>query len=247
MSLTSPPPPPPLAALPPFFLQLTRVVLDVGDRAAGYTKPGQYIHVRAGGPDAKPGFFAVASPPAAGAGKDAKAGASPPPSTLELLIRSGVGAAADALAATPPGTTVEASPIQGGGFPVDRIPPAAVDTVLLFATGSGIAPIAALIESGALQAAKRRDVRLYYGTANREATAFADRAGVWADQYGVRTINVYSDDGEDYIQDVFAASGGLADASRAAAVLCGQREMCDAVKGLLGEAGVPAEAVLLNF
>jgi ferredoxin-NADP reductase len=158
-----------------------------------------------------------------------------------------VGAAADDLAASPPGTTVDASPIQGGGFAVDRIPPSAVETVLLFATGSGIAPIAALIESGALQASKRRDVRLYYGTANREATAFADRAPVWADAHGVRTINVFSDEGDDYIQDVFSKSGGLADAGKTAAVLCGQREMCDAVKGMLSEAGVPAEAVLLNF
>ena len=219
--------------------QLTRIVLDLGDRAAGYTTPGQYVQVRTGGPDAKPGFFAVASPPA---GKD---GAQK--STLEFLIRSGVGAAADALAASAPGTTVDASPVQGRGFPVDRIPPAAVDTVLLFATGSGIAPVAALIESGALQASKRRDVRLYYGTANKESTAFADRAAAWADAFGVRTINVFSDEGEDYVQDAFSKGGGLADGSRAAAILCGQREMCDAVKGLLAEAGVPEENVLLNF
>jgi ferredoxin-NADP reductase len=31
-------------------------------------------------------------------------------------------------------------------------------------TGSGISPIKALIESGALDADKRADVRLYYGT-----------------------------------------------------------------------------------
>ncbi len=254
-------------APPPFFLnlpslsssclltsslssQITRIVLDVGDRAAGYTKPGQYIQVRAGGPDAKPGFFAVASPPAtkAGGGGEGEGGApAPAKSTLELLIRSGVGAAADALAATPPGTTVDASPIQGGGFPTDRIPPADVDTVLLFATGSGIAPIAALIESGGLQASKRRDVRLYYGTANRGATALADRVPAWADAHGVRTVHVFSDEGEDYVQDAFAKSGGLADGSRTAAVLCGQREMCDAVKALLAEAGVPEENVLLNF
>jgi arabinosyltransferase len=224
----------------------------VGDRAAGYSTPGQYIQVRAGGPDAKPGFFAVASPPArpAKGGDGASAGkAAAAPGTLELLIRSGAGGeAADALAAAPPGTSVDASPVQGGGFPIDRIPPAAVDTVLLFATGSGIAPVAALIESGDLQAGRRRDVRLYYGTANREATAFADRAaGEWAGTHGVRTIHVFSDERDEYVQDVFASEGGLADPARAAAVLCGQREMCDAVKELLAAEGVPAEAVLLNF
>jgi arabinosyltransferase len=204
--------------------------------------------VRAGGPESKPGFFAVASPPPASAKKGGNAASTTKPGTLELLIRSGAGgAAADALAASAPGSVVDASPVQGGGFPIARIPPSAVDTVLLFATGSGIAPVAALIESGALQADRRRDVRLYYGTANREATAFADRAGAWADCHGVRTINVFSDEGDDYVQDAFAASGGLADPARVGAVLCGQREMCDAVKALLAAEGVPAEAVLLNF
>eukprot|EP00967_Tisochrysis_lutea_P145401 scaffold272996_cov19-Tisochrysis_lutea.AAC.1 len=54
--------------------------------------------------------------------------------------------------------------LQGKGFPVDQIPAASFPTVLMFATGSGISPIKAVIESGVLEVSKRKDVRLYYGT-----------------------------------------------------------------------------------
>lgn len=41
--------------------------------------------------------------------------------------------------------------MQGKGFPVDRIPADSHSTVYMFATGSGISPIKALIESGDVQ------------------------------------------------------------------------------------------------
>ena len=47
---------------------------------------------------------------------------------------------------------------------MQSIPASDVQTVLLFATGSGISPIRAVIESGVLEAGKRKEVRLYYGT-----------------------------------------------------------------------------------
>lgn len=47
---------------------------------------------------------------------------------------------------------------------MDKIPVAEYPTVLMFATGSGISPIKAVIESGVLEVSKRKDVRLYYGT-----------------------------------------------------------------------------------
>ena len=64
---------------------------------------------------------------------------------------------------------------MGKGFPVDTVPPEDVDTVLLFATGTGIAPVKALIESGALQADKRKDVRLYFGTHDNDSTPYKDQ------------------------------------------------------------------------
>ena len=122
-------------------------------------------------------------------------------------------------------------------------------------------------------------MRLYYGTRSAAATAFAAEEAQWR-AAGVRVIPVYSDEGEDYVQDVFArelgaeltsvegekgpvfsatlsggegaaaAAAGSAsrrEGARTAALLCGHRGMCDAVKALLAAAGVAPEAVLMNF
>jgi len=51
----------------------------------------------------------------------------------------------------PAGSEVEASPVDGPGFRMEKAGPKAASQVFIFATGSGITPIKALIESGALQ------------------------------------------------------------------------------------------------
>ena len=43
------------------------------------------------------------------------------------------------------------SPVMGKGFSVESVPPAEVPYLFIFATGTGIGPIKALIESHALQ------------------------------------------------------------------------------------------------
>lgn len=48
-------------------------------------------------------------------------------------------------------TEVEASPVDGPGFKIDRASPKAAAELFIFATGSGITGIKALIESGGLQ------------------------------------------------------------------------------------------------
>lgn len=49
------------------------------------------------------------------------------------------------------GAEVSVSPVMGKGFRMERAPAAEHPTCLLFATGSGISPIKALIESDELQ------------------------------------------------------------------------------------------------
>lgn len=247
---------------------LHSLTLEVGKEAAAlYTSPGQYFQVRVGGDEdgTKPGFFAIASAP------------EPNSSSVDLLVKATGDAnnTADALAAASAGTAVQVSPISGRGFAIDKIPASDYHTVLLFATGTGISPIRAAIASvllnGTGRSAKRRDVRLYYGTRSAAATAFLEEEAQWR-AAGVRVIPVYSDEGEDYVQDVFAkelgaqltstegekgpvfsaalpeGSTGLAEGGRrTAALLCGHRGMCDAVKALLATAGVAPEAVLTNF
>lgn len=49
------------------------------------------------------------------------------------------------------GAEIEVSPVMGKGFPMDKAPPAEIPYLLIFATGTGIAPIKALIDANALQ------------------------------------------------------------------------------------------------
>lgn len=72
-------------------------------------------------------------------------------------------------------------------------------------------------------------------------------------------IQVFSDDGESgsesdgaskrYVQDVFGAATGLASAPKGGVgvVLCGHKDMVNAVKELVAAEGVAEEKVLLNF
>lgn len=49
------------------------------------------------------------------------------------------------------GDSVDVSPVMGKGFPIAQLPADKFSTILMFATGSGIAPVKALIESPDLQ------------------------------------------------------------------------------------------------
>lgn len=54
-------------------------------------------------------------------------------------------------------TEVEASPVDGPGFRIERAGPKQASQLFIFATGSGITPLKALIESGNLQVCARTD------------------------------------------------------------------------------------------
>jgi hypothetical protein len=69
--------------------------------------------------DQKAGFFAIASAPLRTDG------------TVELLIKTQPGSAAEAINALPAGGSVLVSAAQGKGFPIDKIPTSDVDTVLM--------------------------------------------------------------------------------------------------------------------
>ncbi|KAG2422477.1 hypothetical protein HXX76_016001 [Chlamydomonas incerta] len=215
---------------------LHKVVIDVGaPLAAGYAVPGQFVQVKVG--DSKPGFFAIASAPGAHAGSG----------QLELLIKGAPGSTAELLCNAAAGDAVAVSPVMGKGFALDRLPASTTRSVLLFATGSGISPLRAVIESGALAG---RDVTLYYGTRNSDSTAYRELIPKW-EAAGVKVVPVYSESQQGYIHDVFEREGLAAlpgdAASSVGALLCGHKGMCQAVTALLTAKGVPPEKILLNF
>ena len=143
-----------------------------------------------------------------------------------------------------PGDTIWISQPMGQGFRLESVPPADDPSILLFATGSGISPIRALIESGALRG--RRSVRLYYGARTPEHMAFAGSIAAWGARHGVSVVPVFSSQGAGYVQHVFARDeDAAAGAAGTAAVLCGRREMTQEVTEILKGRGV--DAILLNY
>ncbi|KAF8399049.1 hypothetical protein HHK36_014915 [Tetracentron sinense] len=103
-------------------------VSDSPDLAASHTRPGQYLQLRL--PDAaKPSFLAIASPPSLAAARG----------EFEFLVKSIAGSTAELLCGLRKGDFVELSPVMGSGFDLDQIsPPYEYQSVLIFATGSGI-------------------------------------------------------------------------------------------------------------
>lgn len=118
------------------LMQMMRLWVNIGTLASGYTKPGQFLQLKIG--DSKPAFIAIASAP------DSES------EVVELLIKN-QGGTSEALCGLRAGEELSASPVIGKGFPVEKISPDDTKVVYLFATGSGISPVKALIESGALQ------------------------------------------------------------------------------------------------
>lgn len=164
------------------------------------------------------------------------------------------------------GDPVEMSPVMGKGFPISPnldlrgYPAIAEDSVpydlLLFATGSGIAPIRASIESflNGLNLAQRRTVKLYYGTQFPQRMAFTDRFALWRED-GVEVIPVMSQPElsadlwqgrTGYVQDALAEDGVEAP-QQTGALLCGHRGMTEDVAKVLAEAGVDEKRILMNF
>lgn len=121
----------PLVTVSPAAESLFQVTIDVSDSdalAASHTKAGQYLQLRV--PDSpKPTFLAIASPPSLAATKG----------IFEFLVKSVAGSTAELLCQLQKGDVVELTEAMGKGFDIDRIsPPDNYQTVLIFATGSGI-------------------------------------------------------------------------------------------------------------
>ncbi|KAK9837357.1 hypothetical protein WJX84_001967 [Apatococcus fuscideae] len=210
---------------------LQSVTVDIGKLAGDYKKPGQFIQVRVNG--SKPGFFAIASPP-----DENNQG------LVELLIKR-QGETAEAICSVAEGGNVDVSHVMGKGFPMDKAPHETIKELLIFATGSGISPIRSLIESGIIQADKRKAVRLYYGTKNESHTAFRNRIPDWQDM-GVTVKHVYSDEDRGYVQQIFKEDQAP-EANVTAAILAGQKDMADTVIHELTSLGVDKDLILTNF
>jgi len=216
-----------------------------------YKVPGQYVQVKQNIDDAegKPLFLAIASAPAPEGGEGG--------SSIEFLVKKTefngwITDAAD-------GTSVAISQVMGGGFPIAEecdgfkydFP---LQSCLLFANGSGIAPIRAAIESGQLKIGKGRTARLYFGCSTPADMPYISKFKEW-EASGVEVVPVISQpensQGEwtgrtGYVQSCLEEDG-VATPRNTGALLCGVKGMAESVKDLLAKAGVYEGRVMTNF
>lgn len=212
---------------------------------SAYEKGGQFVQAK-GTEDAKPSFYAICSPPPAEADGDSA-------SKLEFLIKQSE--SNEWLTGSGSGDKLLLSAAMGKGYDVGcEAWGDTVNQVGLFATGSGIAPLRAVIESGAL---KGKVSRLYLGARTGDAIPFSDRHEAWEKEDGIEVVTTCSQPAsgwkgrKGYVQDVFREDEergeGWVLAPNHGALLCGQKEMVAAVREVYADLGVPEERTLLNF
>jgi NAD(P)H-flavin reductase len=207
--------------------------LDLGPLAATHSLPGQVVKVRAPSGEA---YFALASAPAADRHAD-------------LLVKRGGRIADEVVAASVPGATLEVSAPFGKGFPVAA---AEGRDVLLFAAGSGIAPVRALLEHMMAHRDRFGRATLFYGQRTGSDFAYRSEHLDW-ERHGIRVVLCPSADEawqgvRGRVQEVARALAfGGADPGGTEAFVCGMSAMVADVKATLAEAGVPPEHVHLNF
>jgi len=213
-------------------LRAIRVAL--GPLASSHAAPGQVVKVRTASGEA---YFALASAPA-------------PDGTAELLVKRGGKIADEVITSATSGATIELSAPFGKGFPLSG---AEGRDLLLFAAGSGVAPVRALLQHVISHRNRFRRVTLFYGQRRGADFAYRGEHLDW-ERHGVRVVLCPSSAEEAWpgvrgrVQEVARALGlGDSDPAGSEAYVCGMTAMVNDVKGTLKDAGVPPERVHLNF
>jgi NAD(P)H-flavin reductase len=220
------------------------VTLEVPpETAAEYAIGGQYVQVRLN-EETKPQFLAICSAP------------DPETASFEFLIKKVPGN--EWMTSIAPGATVEVSQVLGPGFATkENLDGLKYDfptqNVLLFAAGSGLAPIKAAMESGALgvEPEGARAAKLYYGERTAADLCFVEKFAAWEKQ-GFEVIPVLSQPDASwkgrtgYVQNALEEDG-IAIPRNSGALLCGMKGMTESVKDILNKAGVFEGRVIFNF
>ena len=202
--------------------------------ARAHERPGQVVKIATAEGE---GYFALASAPAT------------EPRADRLLKRGGKGADA-ALASARERRALELSAPFGKGFPWEE---ARGRDVLLFAAGSGIAPVRALVQHLAANRREFERVTLFYGQRHGSEFAYTGEHLDW-ERSGVRVVLCPSGEDDAWpgvrgrVQEVARtlALGG-AEPGNAVAFMCGMTAMVAEVKVTLAEFGIPPARIHLNF
>jgi NAD(P)H-flavin reductase len=202
--------------------------------ARAHERPGQVVKLHTGSGEA---FFALASAPS-------------PDGVVELLVTRGGRVADAAIDAGRAGERLTVSAPFGNGF---RVEEARGRDVLLFAAGSGIAPIRALVQYVLGHRGDCGRVTLFYGQRHGGEFAYRREHLDW-ERGGVRVVLCPSREDDAWpgvrgrVQEVARSLAfGGAPPERSVAYVCGMTAMVDDVKSTLAGAGIPPERVHLNF
>ncbi len=203
--------------------------------AREHVRPGQIVKVRAAGVGES--FFALASAP-------------DPGETAELLVKRGGHVADAAIAAAVPGGALAVTRPFGNGFPVED---AEGRDVLLFAAGSAIGPIRALVQHLVVHRNRFGRVTLFYG--QRHGAEFAYRAEhlEW-ERRGIRVVLCPSGEDDAWqgvrgrVQEVARSLAfGGSPPGDVVAFVAGMTAMVEDVRATLAAAGIPPGRVHANF
>lgn len=222
------------------------VMSERGSLCDSYRMPGMFVQMRPSA-EIKPSFFAISSAPNTAG-------------YFEFIVKESE--STKEICAMKEGDKIEMSPVMGKGYPMSNLNLSKYDDdkkpedILLFAAGTGIAPIRAAIESvlNGLDVRKRESVKLFYAARYPERMPLMDRFGMWEED-GVTVIPVMSQPDKSkqkwggktgYIQDVLKDIG-VDRPKKTGALVCGMQGMTDDVKKILIDSGVPADRILFNF
>lgn len=203
-------------------------------QAGAHQRPGQLVKVRT---EAGEGFFALSSAPSADG-------------AVELLVKRGGKVADAAIGRAAPGGRLAVTEPFGNGFAVEE---AVHRDVLLFAAGSGIAPVRSLVQHVLRHRGDFRLVTLFYG--QRRGAEFAYRAEHldW-ERGGVRVVLCPSREDDAWqgvrgrVQEVARSIGfGGSAPEETVAFVAGMKAMVEDVRRTLGDAGIPPARVHANF
>ena len=197
--------------------------------------------------DTKASFYAISSPPSAES------------NSFEFLIKD-----------LPPyvkaNSPIMMSPPMGKGFPIESqllsltndFP---AQDVLMFAAGSGIAPLRSVIESNILSTQKR-NLSLFIGVKELSHLAYTEKFSDWKKKFGVTNIVACVSRGEEGMElpaniDCEVVSGYCTSAleeldavvvpRNTGVLLCGMKGMCESVTDYCVKKGVAKERCLTNF
>jgi NAD(P)H-flavin reductase len=201
--------------------------------ASAHVRPGQVVKLR---DEAGEGFFALASAPATAG-------------VVDLLVKRG-GKIADAAIARSARGALELTEPFGHGFPIEE---AVGKDVLLFAAGSGIGPIRALVQHLAGHRDSFGRATLFYGQRHGAEFAYRGEHLAW-DRAGVRVVLCPSGEDDAWpgvrgrVQEVARSLAfGGSPPEETVAFVCGMKAMVEDVRATLGQAGIPPGRVHANF